>query len=698
MGMKRQRRRRKRISKIKSRAKAAKTKKTTSSSGGGGGKKSSGGGKKTTTTKKTFKKISLKGLTGKEKAQAMAKNRIGTGTARNPNKTIAQVKKENRESMLAAAAKRNEAFQAERQAKAARKKNLDKKLQNFDAKSYLNRYADLRAAFGTDEAAARRHYIKYGFDENRDISKFKAPTTAPAGAFGISAEGKKQAEANKREAAQQKKTYEQNRLKAGAKFASDRDSLADAKNVAGNIGKVAQGVQSIGKFIGNNPLQSLKIGTAALKDMAQLNTRYNQGPVGRQYTEKGKTDLYRGPRESLLKQDIRDVGGMIKAGRDIYNAQGRDAKLNAFANADPNAIKAFGTKAYPAFQASNLAQVAGEMAGLPSNFKMQIDQSKQNLQDRIGTIKIGDRDSTYQAVSDLARDIGTDPNLGFVSRLAKQYEYNNPYATNMDKIRSAFDVSNPRIEGLNREQRGLIEGALGNRLISGKLTDIAREGMQGLPTGEMFNADTLTAFAQNIAGNFTDPDSVASTRGSEIKTLIDPKSGDGINITIPSIIQSNPLNRGGSSLNTGASTSINTVSGNNTGLTIGGVDSEDTGGTGTTGGFTGETVGGTESGIVGGGTGGTGGTNTGDTGGSGSTNTGSTNTGSTGTAITGDVSGYDDNTITNIPGTNYDINEALRGLRFDDPDYRARLRRRRRNLLGFRGTFRRPSSRMTIAA
>ena len=41
----------------------------------------------------------------------------------------------------------------------ARQQKLDKKLSTFDAKSYLNRYADLKAAFGTDEAAARRHYI-----------------------------------------------------------------------------------------------------------------------------------------------------------------------------------------------------------------------------------------------------------------------------------------------------------------------------------------------------------------------------------------------------------------------------------------------------------------------------------------------------------------------------------------------------------
>mgnify|MGYP005666383065 FL=1 len=106
--------------------------------------------------------------------------------------------------------------------------------------------------------------MTYGFDENRDISKIKTPGLA---------------------AGQEKKGYEQNRQVT--RFADDR-----AQSQLGNIGNVAQGVQSIGKFIGNNPLQSLKIGTAALKDMAQLNTRYNQDIRGRQYSEKGKTDLY----------------------------------------------------------------------------------------------------------------------------------------------------------------------------------------------------------------------------------------------------------------------------------------------------------------------------------------------------------------------------------------------------------------------
>ena len=528
----------------------------------------------------------------------------------------------------------------------------EKKIKNFNAKNYLAKYKDLRAAFGNDEAAATRHFLKHGIAEGRDSQPGKVQTTAPAGAFGISAAGKFQAEVNKRE---------------------------HPSNV-NPVVKALKGVGSVQNYIRNNPLQSLKIGQAALKDMAQLNTRYNQDIRGRQYSERDKTALYKAPRESTLKADIRDVRGMAKIVRDFSNAEGRDAKLNTIANADPNSLKAFGTKAYPAFQASNLAQVAGEMAGLPTNFKMQIDQSKQELQKRLNTVKIGDRDSTYRAISDLARDIGTDPNLGFVSRLAKQYEQNNPYASNIDRLKAAFDISQERVQGLSREQRGLIEGALGNRLISGKLTDIAREGMQGLPTGQTFDADSITGLVQNVAGNFTDPDSVASKRASEIKKLADPKSGSAINITIPSVLRSEfGLNKTGGSGQLAATSSVGS------GLTIGNQEGDNQGGQAGGNDSDNQVIGGGEGDTEGGNQGDNEGGNQGDNEG-GSGNQGGNNSGTIGESTT---PGYNSNTDQQT------FQDSLRGLRFNDPDYRARLRRRRQRLLGFRKTFRRPDA-MTI--
>ena len=38
---------------------------------------------------------------------------------------------------------------------------------NFDPAAYLNNYADLQAALGSDLAAATQHYVQFGFAEGR---------------------------------------------------------------------------------------------------------------------------------------------------------------------------------------------------------------------------------------------------------------------------------------------------------------------------------------------------------------------------------------------------------------------------------------------------------------------------------------------------------------------------------------------------
>ena len=40
---------------------------------------------------------------------------------------------------------------------------------SFDAQSYLNNYADLRNAFGTNEELATKHYVEYGFNEGNRL-------------------------------------------------------------------------------------------------------------------------------------------------------------------------------------------------------------------------------------------------------------------------------------------------------------------------------------------------------------------------------------------------------------------------------------------------------------------------------------------------------------------------------------------------
>ena len=73
-------------------------------------------------------------LTGKERAQAMAKKRIGSGTAKNPDTTIAQANKNNKDAMRARAKAKFDAFKARRA-----EKKLDKQRDFDDPDKRMNR-------------------------------------------------------------------------------------------------------------------------------------------------------------------------------------------------------------------------------------------------------------------------------------------------------------------------------------------------------------------------------------------------------------------------------------------------------------------------------------------------------------------------------------------------------------------------------
>ena len=73
-------------------------------------------------------------LTGKERAQAMARKRIGSGTAKNPDTTIAQANKNNKDAMRARAKAKFEAFKKRRA-----EKKLDKQRDFDDPDKRMNR-------------------------------------------------------------------------------------------------------------------------------------------------------------------------------------------------------------------------------------------------------------------------------------------------------------------------------------------------------------------------------------------------------------------------------------------------------------------------------------------------------------------------------------------------------------------------------
>lgn len=140
----------------------------------GGGQKSGGGNKKKTTKRKSIGGRSGAGTGGGQKGNPTKKNTVST-----PNSTTRKIANlpSNYKATEQKAFKEAAKFKQEQQEQ--RKQQLKINLSNFDADSYLNRYQDLRDAFGTDKAAARQHYQTYGFNEKRDISPFTAPKPSP---------------------------------------------------------------------------------------------------------------------------------------------------------------------------------------------------------------------------------------------------------------------------------------------------------------------------------------------------------------------------------------------------------------------------------------------------------------------------------------------------------------------------------------
>ena len=121
--------------------------------------------------------------------------------------------------------------------------------------------------------------------------------------------------------------------------------------------------------------------------------------------------------------------------------------------------------------------------------------------------------------------------------------FETPFTNEMaaDAI-TAFQPNVESMVGLSKAERGLIEGGGGNRIISGKLTDIAREALigdkgkgntLGLGKGSPLTIGNMLDGANLIASNLKDSDTLASKRSAEIANLAN-KAGK---ITTPSLIK-----------------------------------------------------------------------------------------------------------------------------------------------------------------
>jgi len=218
-------------------------------------------------------------------------------------------------------------------------------------------------------------------------------------------------------------------------------------------------------------------------------------------------------------------------------------KVENFANLPNERKENYLTKGLDLADRSAIVQRIGEQAGLPSDFKAQTKELGGEIGRRLATVKAGDRDSTYKAISDFSRDIGTDPKLGLAGRMAESFRTRK--GTTMEKIASGYDKNSPTIKGLSAAERGIV-GSVGNRIISGKATDMAREAMSGMTPGASLTRGNIATIGTNIMRD-TAPgaDTVSAKRASEIKSLVTGGSR-GRDITPGSLLRGvNPFRRSG---------------------------------------------------------------------------------------------------------------------------------------------------------
>ena len=163
------------------------------------------------------------------------------------------------------------------------------------------------------------------------------------------------------------------------------------------------------------------------------------------------------------------------------------------------------------------------------------------------TLRTLSQDDRLAPVSKFLGQLGTDnENVSDAERNQnfKIAGFNTPFTNEtVADIVSSFQPNVTKMPGLSKEDRGVLEGGIGNRLVSGKFTDAAREALTGyggdsvanlglergtpLSIANVYDAGRL--MAQNAAADGT----LADRRFTEIANLADPSG----RITGPSIIK-----------------------------------------------------------------------------------------------------------------------------------------------------------------
>ena len=313
-------------------------------------------------------------------------------------------------------------------------------------------------------------------------------------------------------------------------------SLKDAVNIGtrfGSANQASRAMQTGGLNIGSADSEGTGKNVARALSFAAKNPGAVAQDAGMIAGELASGDLSIGD----IRQGIGDYRAVMAG--DTF----RD-KVENFADLPNERKERYLTQGLDLADRSAVVQRIGEQAGLPSDFKAQTKELGSEIGRRLSTVKAGDRDSTYKAISDFARDIGTDPKLSLAGRMAESFR--SQKGTTMDKIAEGYDKRSPTIKGLSAAERGIV-GSVGNRIISGKATDMAREAMSGMTPGASLTRGNLATIGTNIMRD-TAPgaDTLSAQRAGEIKSLVTGGSR-GRDVTPGSIIRGvNPFRRTGS--------------------------------------------------------------------------------------------------------------------------------------------------------
>ena len=196
---------------------------------------------------------------------------------------------------------------------------------------------------------------------------------------------------------------------------------------------------------------------------------------------------------------------------------------------------------------SRFVQQAGENLGLPKNFKAQTKDALAALGENYQGAT-ADRDGIYKGTSETLKNLSSDKRLAPVAKYLNQLGTDNENVSDADRNKkfsvlgmktpftnetvadaiTAFQPNVDKMTGLSTAERGLIEGGGGNRIISGKLTDIAREALTGsigtgdslgLAQGTPLSIGNMVDAGKMIASNYQKDGTLAQQRSAEIGNL-----------------------------------------------------------------------------------------------------------------------------------------------------------------------------------